>query len=121
MFYGHGHEMEYDFVVRPGGDPNQIRLAFDGVESMQVDANTGDLVIKTKNGSEMRHVQPKVYQQVGNRKVEVAGGYQLLDGQAAFRLLWSATPTRDWFPRRRIRDRRFTAICAPTECAASAR
>jgi hypothetical protein len=87
VFYGHGHEMEYDFVVRPGGDPNQIRLAFDGVDSMQVDAESGDLVIKTKNGSEMRHVQPKVYQQVGDKKVEVAGGYQIMDdGQAAFRL-----------------------------------
>ena len=87
VFYGHGHEMEYDFVVRPGGDPNQIRLAFDGVDSMKVDARSGDLVIKTKNGSEMRHVQPKVYQQVGGKKVEVAGGYQIMDdGQAAFRL-----------------------------------
>jgi Beta-propeller repeat len=87
VFYGHGHEMEYDFVVRPGGDPNQIRLAFDGVQSMQVDAKNGDLVIKTKTGSEMRHVQPKVYQQVGDKKVEVAGGYQIMDdGQAAFRL-----------------------------------
>jgi Beta-propeller repeat len=87
VFYGQGHDMEYDFVVRPGGDPNQIRLAFDGVDSMQVDARNGDLVIKTKSGSEMRQVQPKVYQQVGDKKVEVAGGYQIMDnGQAAFRL-----------------------------------
>ena len=87
VFYGHGHEMEYDFVVRPGGDPNQIRLAFDGVDSMRVDASNGDLVIKTKTGSEMRQIQPRVYQQEGNKKVEVAGGYQIMDnGQAAFRL-----------------------------------
>jgi Beta-propeller repeat len=86
IFYGHGHDMEYDFVVRPGGDPNQIRLAFDGVDSMQVDAKNGDLVIKTKTGSEMRNVQPKVYQQMGDKKVEVAGSYQILAGQAAFRL-----------------------------------
>ena len=34
---------------------------------------------------------------------------------------WSATPMQDWFPRRRIRARCFTAMCAPTGCAASAR
>src|ERR1700733_8235425 len=79
VFYGQGHDMEYDFVVRPGGDPNQIRLAFDGVDSMHVDAGNGDLVIKTKTGSEMRQIQPRVYQQEGNKKVEVAGGYQIMD------------------------------------------
>jgi len=87
VFYGQGHDMEYDFVVRPGGDPNQIRLAFDGVDSMQVDAGKGDLVIKTKSGSEMRQLQPRVYQQVGDKKVAIAGGYQIMgNGQAAFRL-----------------------------------
>jgi hypothetical protein len=87
VFYGHGHDLEYDFVVAPGGDPNQIRLAFDGVGQMRVDDKTGDLVVTTKTGTEMRHVRPRVYQQIGDQKVEVAGGYQVLDnGQAAFRL-----------------------------------
>jgi hypothetical protein len=87
VFYGHGHDLEYDFVVAPGGDPNQIRLAFDGAGPMRVDSTTGDLVIKTKAGAEMRHVRPRVYQQIGDQKVEVAGGYQILkNGQAAFRL-----------------------------------
>jgi len=87
VFYGHGHDLEYDFVVGPGGDPNQIRLGFADAGPMQVDSKTGDLVIKTKSGAEMRHVRPRVYQQVGDRQVEVAGGYQILDsGEAAFRL-----------------------------------
>jgi hypothetical protein len=42
IFYGHGHDLEYDFVIRAGGDPNQIRLGFDGVGSMAVDSKTGD-------------------------------------------------------------------------------
>jgi hypothetical protein len=87
VFYGHGRDLEYDFVVAPGGDPNQIRLAFDGAGPMRVDRKTGDLMIKTSSGGEMRHVRPRVYQQVGDRKVEVTGGYQVLDnGEAAFRL-----------------------------------
>jgi hypothetical protein len=87
VFYGHGRDLEYDFVLAPGADPNQIRLAFDGVGPLRVDRETGDLVIKTNSGSEMRHVRPRVYQQIGNEKKEVAGGYQILDnGEAAFRL-----------------------------------
>jgi hypothetical protein len=87
VFYGRGRDLEYDFVVATGGDPNQIRLAFDGAGPMRVDSKTGDLMIKTRTGGEMRHVRPRVYQQVGDHKVEVAGGYQVLDnGEAAFRL-----------------------------------
>jgi Beta-propeller repeat len=87
VFYGHGRDLEYDFVVAPGGDPKQIRLAFDGVGPLRVDSKTGDLVLKTSSGSEMRHVRPRVYQQIGQDKVEVPGGYRITDnGQAAFHL-----------------------------------
>ena len=37
VFYGNGGDLEYDFVVAPGADPKQIRLAFDGVDEMRVD------------------------------------------------------------------------------------
>jgi Beta-propeller repeat len=87
VFYGQGRDLEYDFVVAPGADPTQIRLSFEGASHMRVDSKTGDLMITTSTGSEMRHVRPKVYQQIGNQKVEVAGGYQIMDsGQAAFLL-----------------------------------
>ena len=87
VFYGHGSDLEYDFEIASGSDAGQIRLAFSGVGSMRVDSKTGDLMIKTRSGGEMRHVRPRVYQQIGNRRVEVAGSYQILDnGQAAFRL-----------------------------------
>jgi len=87
VFYGHGRDLEYDFVLAPGADPNQIHLAFDGAGPLRVDRETGDLMIKTNSGSEMRHVRPRVYQQIGSEKKEVAGGYQILDnGEAAFRL-----------------------------------
>jgi hypothetical protein len=87
VFHGHGRDLEYDFVVAPGGDPNQIRLAFDGAGPLRVDSKCGGLVIKTSSGLEMRHVRPRVYQQIGNDTVEVSGSYQITDnGQAAFHL-----------------------------------
>jgi hypothetical protein len=87
VFYANGRNLEYDFVVAPGADPKQIRLAFDGADRMQVDNKSGDLVLSTAGGVQLRHIRPKVYQQFGKRKVEVAGSYEILDrGQAAFTL-----------------------------------
>jgi hypothetical protein len=69
VFYGHGRDLEYDFVVAPGADPNQIRLAFDGAGPMRVDSKTGDLMIKTKTGGEMRHVRPGSFSRSATAKL----------------------------------------------------
>lgn len=88
VFYERGGDLEYDFVVSPGADPKQIRLTFDGVDSMRVDDKSGDLVLKaTGGGAEIRHRRPRVYQQQGDNRVEVASGYEILDRyQATFTL-----------------------------------
>jgi hypothetical protein len=87
IFYANGGDLEYDFVVKPGADPKKIRLAFEGQDGMRGDDKSGDLVLTTWKGSELRQIRPKVYQQIGNHRVNVAGAYELLDrGHAAFRL-----------------------------------
>ena len=87
VFYSHGGDLEYDFVVKPGADPTKIQLAFEGTERMSVDDKSGDLVLATAGGSKLRQLRPKVYQEVEGRRVEIAGGYKLLDhGRAAFTL-----------------------------------
>ncbi len=87
VYYGNQGQLEYDFVVAPGADPSRIQLSFDGARRLRVDASTGDLLITTENGLEVRHARPNVYQQVGSRRVEVATSYHVLNGnQAAFTL-----------------------------------
>ncbi|MGA8313122.1 MAG: SBBP repeat-containing protein [Terriglobales bacterium] len=87
VLYGRGRDLEYDFVVAPGADPKQIRVSFEGAKGMRIDSKTGDLVVTTATGSELRHVRPSVYQQVGDQRVEVAGEYKMMsDGQAGFSL-----------------------------------
>lgn len=49
VFYGNPQELEYDFVLAPGADPNDIRLAFEGVEGMRV-ADNGDLILRVAGG-----------------------------------------------------------------------
>jgi len=87
VLYGRGRNLEYDFVVAPGADPKQILVSFEGAKSMRIDSKTGDLVVTTATGSELRHVRPNVYQQVGEQRVEVAGEYKMMsNGQAGFAL-----------------------------------
>jgi hypothetical protein len=61
VYYGNQRQLEYDFVVAPGADPNQIKLSFAGAEGMRVDAASGDLVLKVGE-EEVRFQRPAVYQ-----------------------------------------------------------
>ena len=61
-YYGNqGGQLEYDFVVAPGADPNKIKLSFTGADGMRVDAASGDLVLKVGD-DEVRFQKPLVYQ-----------------------------------------------------------
>jgi hypothetical protein len=85
IFYTNDGDLEYDFAVAPGADPRQIQVVFDGAKEMRVDPESGDLVVKLPGGSELRQLKPKVYQQAGKKRVEITGGYKLLDhGRASF-------------------------------------
>jgi CSLREA domain-containing protein len=44
-YYGNEGKLEYDLIVQPGADPNQIKLAFDGAERIDVDPSSGDLIL----------------------------------------------------------------------------
>jgi hypothetical protein len=69
-------QLEYDLVLAPGVDPGGVALAFEGVESVEVDAE-GDAVLHLAGGGELRHVPPVAYQtdDAGNRVV-VASRYE---------------------------------------------
>jgi hypothetical protein len=73
VFYGREGELEYDFVVRPGADPAQIRIAYEGADEIRLDGR-GDVVIRTANG-EMRQRRPLVYQETGGERREIAAAY----------------------------------------------
>ena len=74
VYYGNQKELEYDFVVRPGAQADQIRFAFDGMEKLWI-AGNGDLVMRTAGG-EVRHRQPVIY--------KVQGRYVLRGHEVAF-------------------------------------
>jgi hypothetical protein len=84
IFRGNGGRLEYDFLVSPGADPARIRLSI----SRAVPAldRAGDLLLRTAAGM-LRQQHPSIYQQVGDRRRPVAGGFQVLPGRRiGFRL-----------------------------------
>ncbi len=75
--------LEYDFIVAPGADPKQIRLAFDGAEYVSIDKD-GGLRLHTAAG-DVRQYRPVVYQEIAEMRRPIGGRYVLRDdGAVAF-------------------------------------
>ncbi|HET9866492.1 MAG TPA: SBBP repeat-containing protein, partial [Nitrospira sp.] len=75
VYYGNQQQLEYDFIVRPGTDPDIIALSFEGADQLEVDAQ-GELVLRAGSG-EIRQRKPLIYQEVDGARHEVAGSYRL--------------------------------------------
>lgn len=85
VYYGRERQVEYDFVVAPGADPNVITLAFEGADKLEVN-DQGDLVLHTAAG-ELRQQRPFIYQEVAGARQSVSGGYVLTgEREVGFRL-----------------------------------
>ena len=82
VYYGNQRQLEYDFIVAPGANPNAIALSFQGAESMTLDSH-GDLVLHTATGDVLEHA-PVIYQEIADVRHEVTGNY-LLDGSGQVR------------------------------------
>jgi len=75
VYRGTVSEMKYEFVVRPGADPDRIRLRYRGADRVALDA-TGQLVIDSPAGG-FQDARPFAYQLVGERRQEVSMRYAL--------------------------------------------
>lgn len=84
VYYGKGRQLEYDLVVSPGANPNQIAFNFEGAERLDVDATTGTLVVTAAGGAQMRQGKPFIYQEIDGVKRAVSGGFTTNGNRAGF-------------------------------------
>src|SRR5262252_643664 len=85
VYHGDLQRLEYDFVVSPGADSRRIQFKVSGAEKVEV-ADNGDLLMRAAK-SEFRMHKPVIYQQVGEQRVPVDGGFSLQSGKlVAFRV-----------------------------------
>ncbi len=75
VYYGNEGRLEYDFVVAPGADPNQIAMEFEGADALRIQEG-GDLVLDV-GGQEVRWQKPLIYQEVNGARLEIAGQYRI--------------------------------------------
>jgi len=85
VYYGNHHQLEYDFEVSPGSDPNRIQFQVKGAREIHVDPD-GDLVLETSSG-DLRFKSPAIYQTSNGQRIPVRGQYVLRDStHIAFQL-----------------------------------
>jgi len=61
--YGVEKQIEYDWIVKPGGNPGDIRFEYKNVKGTRIDKD-GNLLIDTDFG-ELMHKSPVSYQEIG--------------------------------------------------------
>lgn len=81
--YTHEQGMKYDFILRPGANPNAIQWIYEGAESARLKAGT--LVIGTSLG-ELVELAPVAWQETSNGRVAVDCKFTLNKGIAGFEL-----------------------------------
>ncbi len=75
VYYGKDQQLEYDFVVSAGADPNVIQLNFAGADGAEID-DRGNLVLHTAAGDFVQQ-KPYLYQEVNGVRQEVSGSFLL--------------------------------------------
>jgi len=77
VYYGNSRQLECDFAVSPGANPNRIQFEITGAREIRVDA-AGNLLLKTDSG-ELHFESPVVYQESNGQRVVIDGGYVVND------------------------------------------
>jgi hypothetical protein len=72
--YGVGEELEYDFIVRAGGNVSDIHLKYEAIRGARID-ESAHLVIDTKFG-ELMHKKPDCYQMIEGRRANVEAEFK---------------------------------------------
>lgn len=81
VFYGNQRELEFDFIISPGADPDLIELTFAGAQDIYL-GEAGHLVLQTAQGP-LELKKPLVYQEVEGARKEITGSYILKSSSAA--------------------------------------
>jgi gliding motility-associated-like protein len=82
-YYVENNNLKYDFIIKPGGNPNAIALRYDGVNSLQVKNN--ELLIGTSITTS-KELYPYTYQFVNGKKEVLDCKYVVRDNVVTFKV-----------------------------------
>ena len=84
LYQGESKKLRYDFIVKPGADPNAIQMSFEGADNISINKD-GDLAM-TIGGKTLITTKPYTYQEDGGAKKEVASHFAVKNGRVTFEL-----------------------------------
>jgi gliding motility-associated-like protein len=84
VYMGKSQSIKYNFIVKPGGDPAEIRLQYKGVDKIRIQYDK--LCIST-SVKEMIEEKPFVYQIISGDTVVIPSKFVLKDKTVSFKLL----------------------------------
>ncbi|MGC4102699.1 DUF7948 domain-containing protein [Ferruginibacter sp.] len=82
-YYTENNQLKYDFIVRPGGNPNAIAMRYDGVTKLEV--KNKELVIGTSVG-DVKELYPYTYQSIEGKRQNVECRYSVSDNLVRFKV-----------------------------------
>src|ERR1051325_1978748 len=80
VYHGDQRQLEYDYVLAPGASARSILVSFEGARASV--ERSGDLVLRTRGGAEVRQRKPFAYQEVGGERREVAARFARRGGNS---------------------------------------
>lgn len=84
LFHAKAEQLEYDFEIQPGANPENIRLRWTGAGTLTLNER-GELLWRTKAGTAVQ-AAPVAYQVLDGRRVPVEARYLLRGGDVRFQL-----------------------------------
>ena len=82
-YYTNGGQLKYDFIVNPGGNPDDISLYYDGVDGLKL--KEGSLQIKT-SVTDIRETLPYSYELLAKGRKETNCNYEVKGNIVRFQL-----------------------------------
>lgn len=79
--YESGSFTKYDYIIKPGGDPSQIKVAYSGTDALFV--QNGNLYVLNKV-NDLIEQEPYAYQIVNGEKIAIACHYIVNDGVVSY-------------------------------------
>jgi gliding motility-associated-like protein len=75
--------LKYDFIVKPGGNPNIIAMRYDGISNLKI--KSGDLILSTSVG-DVEELYPYSYQTGKGSRADVNCKYVVRDNVVSFQV-----------------------------------
>jgi len=75
--YGIEKQVEYDWVVRPGGKVSDIRFEYENVKDIRIDEK-GNLVVETEFG-ELRQTKPVCFQVIEEKRISIKAEFKRIE------------------------------------------